>query len=354
MQLTFDDIYKPSKLSKQIKQLTGIKDDVLINTITKSIEHFQKLPKEQQYCLSFSGGKDSHVLLAMYLLYLKLGNTALKLVIKFADTKLEHHSLYKSIYLAKDYCRSLNIPFQIVYGKQSYWFIQFAIGYPVPTHFARWCTGKLKVQPMQNSKMIKAITGRHLGESLARDRRLQKTCGSDTCGEDLIKDKYDPLIHWRTCQIWDALFYLDGVFLYKNCFNILKSQYEQAQDEKTGSLRLGCFMCPVISIKTIQNNQKSGLIDENAVNVRYLLEDLRSARRIKSERTKKNGAIYIEDRRMYWNRLDKSYLLKHNWILAKDIIAIDRALESNYAYPPTYKKEWIDLQHSYIKQGNGK
>ncbi len=55
------------------------------------------------------------------------------------------------------------------------------------------------------------------------------------------------------------------------------------------------------------------------------------------------------DRRINWQTLDKQYLLDNNWITQQDIAAIDESLKSDYAYPPTYKREWIDEQHSLIK-----
>ncbi len=99
----------------------------------------------------------------------------------------------------------------------------------------------------------------------------------------------------------------------------------------------------------IQKNYQSGLIDSGTVNIRMHLEELRQARRIKNQRTKKNGAIYVVDRRINWQTLDKQYLLDNNWITQQDIAAIDESLLSDYSYPPTYKREWIDEQHSLIK-----
>ena len=78
------------------------------------------------------------------------------------------------------------------------------------------------------------------------------------------------------------------------------------------------------------------------------LEELRKARRIKNQRTKKNGAIYIVDRRENWQTLDKQYLLGSNWITPKDIELIDESLKDDYSYPPTYKRDWIDEQHQLL------
>ena len=345
---------KPSmELVAQIAKILKCEDSCLINAIALAIENLTYLPKDKSYSINFSGGKDSHVLLGLYLLYLKLGYPKLEIDVCFADTKIEFHSLYQVIDRAEDWCEAHEINFVTVVGNESYWYIQYAYGYPVPNHFARWCTGKLKIQPLNKHKRI-PLTGRHLGESLARDNRIKKqqsSCGTNECGTDKLK-AIEPIIHFRNCLIWDALFYFDGTLLYEGCFDLLKQTYKQAGDTKSGSLRMGCFMCPVIALSTIQKNYQSGLIDSGAINIRMHLEELRQARRIKNQRTKKNGAIYVLDRRINWETLDKQYLLENSWITQQDIAAIDESLKSHYSYPPTYKREWIDLQHKIIDIDN--
>ncbi|MGK7948250.1 MAG: phosphoadenosine phosphosulfate reductase family protein [Xenococcaceae cyanobacterium] len=177
---------------------TGCSARPILIAVAKAIDNFISIPVGSQYILSFSGGKDSHVLLGIYNLYLKLGFKPINLIVRFADTKLEHRSLYRTIELTKVFCARQNIPFEVVVAKQSYWYVQFALGYPVPDFRIRWCTGKLKVQPMIPSRKLKSITGRHFGESKVRDERLKRRanlasktrhrnargCGSDTCGTD--------------------------------------------------------------------------------------------------------------------------------------------------------------------------
>ena len=71
---------------------------------------------------------------------------------------------------------------------------------------------------------------------------------------------------------------------------------------------------------------------------------------LNNPRTKKLGAVYVAEHRDYWEKLSFyfGYLLKNNWIEPTDIIAITKALKSDYAYPPTYSKAWIDNQHELI------
>lgn len=344
----FEDGYNHPLLD-EISKILNCQDKPVLVAACKAISNFLAIPNNSQYILSFSGGKDSHVLLGIYNLYLKLGFKPINLITRFADTELEYHSLYQTIGLTQNFCVARHIPFEIVKSKQSYWYVQFALGYPVPNHFNRWCTGKLKIQPLQPSRKLKSITGRHFGESNIRDNRL-KSCGTDNCGEDKLKKSYEPIVHYSNCLIWDSLFYFDDTILYPNVFNLLKAQYEQAEDTKTGSLRMGCFMCPVISLNTIKQNVRDGLVDKEAIEIRLFLEELRQARRIRNYRTKKNGAIYIVDRRLAWSKLKLhfEYLLKQKWIKPEDIITISESLKDDYSYPPTYPKEWIEQEHRLL------
>lgn len=85
-------------------------DDVLRSKIEQALHNFDQLQKDRKYQLSFSGGKDSHALLAIYSLYLKIEGQPLDLVVSFSDTHLENDSLYLAIERAEEYCESIGIP----------------------------------------------------------------------------------------------------------------------------------------------------------------------------------------------------------------------------------------------------
>ena len=113
----FDSQYEHPLLDK-IASIINCSDRPILIAVTKAIDNFLAIPVGSQYILSFSGGKDSHVLLGIYNLYLKLGFKPINLIVRFADTKLEHKSLYKTIELTKTFCERQNIPFEIVIGKK--------------------------------------------------------------------------------------------------------------------------------------------------------------------------------------------------------------------------------------------
>jgi 3'-phosphoadenosine 5'-phosphosulfate sulfotransferase (PAPS reductase)/FAD synthetase len=323
----------------KLSKVLNCQDYPLLTKIRDAIDEFGNMPPAK-YHLAFSGGKDSHALLIVFLLWKKLSNSdTFNFRILFADTRLELDGLYKLIDSIEGSID--DVRFDKVLPTKSYWYYQFAYGYPVPDNFNRWCTGRLKIDPMNLTKSI-AITGRHFGESAARDERLSNGCSSGECGVDKIKDSYDPIKHFRDCDVWDLIFYADGTVLYEGVFNALKSTYDGSTSDK-GSLRMGCFMCPVIGMKTLRKNDAP-----YGVEFREILEELRKSRRINNPRTKKAGAIYIDDRRYFWTRIPKHLLLVRGYITESEIQEIDNLLASDYSYPKTYTKKWIDSEHSKI------
>lgn len=331
-------VAQTSQNTKLISILPNCEDEQLLNKIELSIVNFNQLDLSKKYHLAFSGGKDSHALLIIFLLWKKIyGIDTTNFIIKFADTRLESDSLYQLIENIENTVKDVNL--ERVLPQFSYWYYQLVIGYPVPDYRNRWCTGRLKVDPMDLDKSI-PITGRHLGESLSRDNRL--LCKSGECGIDKIKNSYDPLLHFRNCDIWDLIYYANGTVLYEGVFNLLKSTYNQSED-KNGSLRMGCFMCPVVGVSTIKKNDtKEGL------DFRLILEKLRKCRRINNPRTKKAGAIYIVDRRKIWQELDKEALLKLGYITKQEIKEINLLIQKD-SYPKTYSQEWINLEHKRLE-----
>lgn len=335
-------------------QTTGVNflsdiDDVLRGKIEKAVSLIDQLPKDGKYQLSFSGGKDSHALLAIYSLYLKMGGHPLDIVVSFSDTHLENASLYLAIEKAEAYCEEIDIPFVFAESSASYWWFQFGLGYAVPDYRLRWCTARLKIEPLKKLERT-SLTGRHFGESSPRDERLKKSCGSSECGIDRVHGGLDPIIDFTNCNVWDFLFFADGNCIYKGCFNLLQSNYKKAEDNRTGSLRMGCVFCPVAGQNSIKKNYLDGIIPKFAYEIRLILDNLRKAKRINNPRTKKRGSIFIEDRRRYWKEIMqfKDLLIEHGWITKEDIDLVELALSLG-TYPKTYSKEWIESEHKRLE-----
>lgn len=309
-----------------------------------SFRVFDSLSLENEYQLAFSGGKDSHVLLGVYLNWCKARGKRLNLRVVFSDTFLESPQLYRLVDAVAVVCDRLSIPFVKVYPSvdSTFWVKLVGFGYPVPNWKNRWCTGKLKVEPMRKLGTT-GITGRHTGESSKRDLSL-KTCGSSECGIDQIKNSVDPLAVWRNCDIWDyIILFLDDI-LYPGVSDALHSLYDIAEDS-SGSLRMGCGICPVVGRNAIAKQVQDGIIPPFALAVRDLIEELRIAPRILSERTGKAGAIHVDARIDFWDKLQPliPQLREYSW-LSEVVEARVNELLSDRSYPPTYRKEWIAEQ----------
>jgi DNA sulfur modification protein DndC len=133
------------------------------------------------------------------------------------------------------------------------------LGVPPPTNRFRWCTPKLKVQPMmaeleatrqRAGEKLLSITGVRLGESEARDQRIAVSCSKDSgeCGQgwfqvtpsDAIADTLAPLLHWRVCHVFDWCFFESDRHGYPQVADIA----EVYGDEDT---RTGCIACNLAS-----------------------------------------------------------------------------------------------------------
>jgi DNA sulfur modification protein DndC len=186
--------------------------------IERSYNMLDALPKDKEYLLAFSGGKDSHVLLALYLKWCELRGEALNVKVVFSDTGLEVNKLYHLIDCVKEACKG---KVEFIQTKpditRSYWVTQFGLGYPVPTYRNRWCTNNLKVRPMKAIPGI-ALTGVHLGESSKRDKRI-KDCRDGECGLSDLSNGLEPIsdgvtvMYGTISQCISMVYYTKGVVI---------------------------------------------------------------------------------------------------------------------------------------------
>ena len=302
---------------------------------------FNSLDPQGKYQIAFSGGKDSHALLASYILWTKHSGRKLDAVVTFSDTYLENPSLYGLIDGIKDVCDKESIPFVQVKPKKddTFWVKLVGYGYPVPDHGYRWCTKHLKIQPMYSVKRV-VIAGSHLGESVKRDQRIHG-CGSSECGIDVIANKIEAIATWSNCMVWDLINTIIDQILYPGCSAALNAAYE-IQEANT-SLRFGCFMCPVVVSKRIHEQVSQGVLPNFSTDIRALIEQLRYAPRIKSPNGKNGpGAILVDSRIEFWNQLKPyiSSLKKYGWINDEVIDRVEELL-SKRTYPPSYSIEWV-------------
>lgn len=319
----------------------------LESKISESLRIFDQLDKQKSYTLAFSGGKDSHVILSLYFDWLNRGNPPLNLQVVFADTLLEVAKLYTLVDEVEQACQHRGVTFQRAKRpiEKDFWVLLFGLGYPVPDYRNRWCTKYLKVNPVGTFKGI-PITGAHYGESKQRDKRLN--CSTGECGISDLKQTIEPIKEWFNCDVWDyIILYMDSI-LYPEASKNLLNMYEIAENTN-GSLRMGCFMCPVVKEHKIIGQVEKGIVPPLASIVRRIIEKLRSEPRINNPRTKKAGSILVDSRIKLWAELAPHFeeMVSYGWISAKVIETVNQMLLMR-TYPPTYKQDWIKSEESRI------
>jgi DNA sulfur modification protein DndC len=138
--------------------------------------------------------------------------------------------------------------------RDRYWVRTLGAGYPPPHQQFRWCTRRLKIEPvegrlarfMQNGNSV-VLTGVRFGESATRDARLAASCSrGGECGQGVWFQHSDrlnagylaPIISWQECDVWDYVLFVAPALGYPT----------QELEEIYGSrdTRFGCWNCTVV------------------------------------------------------------------------------------------------------------
>ncbi len=227
------------------------------------------------WVIAWSGGKDSTATLLTVLRLIELGVVPRpeSLTVLYADTRQELPPLAAAAeammaYLAKRYAEWVRV--ERAMASLDKRFLVYILGRGVPppnNNTLRWCTRQIKVDPMAAAiervieglpGTILTITGVRQGESAVRDRRIEMSCGKDgaECGQGWYQQALPnspgirgriatlaPLLHWRVCQVWDALAEAacDGWPT-----GAIAEAYG-ADEEQEQHARTGCTGCPLAS-----------------------------------------------------------------------------------------------------------
>jgi|TARA_B110000240_G_C13458937_1_gene435788 DNA sulfur modification protein DndC len=242
------------------------KDKEVVKVI---IREYQKnlLP----WYIGYSGGKDSSSMLKLVFNALKQIDIFHKpITVLYCDTGVENPIVttyvYETFDKLKRECEELNIPltFRIVQPKLEDRFFVKVIGrgYPTPTNIFRWCTDKLRINPVKQliNKDEKAVIllGVRSSESEQRDRTISK---HRTDNEYYLKQSgsssniiFSPIINHALEDVWMTLRYNE---LPKSIdFNQIRTIYQDAESEcptyreskgsSCGNSRFGCWTCTVV------------------------------------------------------------------------------------------------------------
>lgn len=239
-------------------------DDSIKLTIEKLNYHIKPT---DHVVVSFSGGKDSTTVVTL-LAHLLETNQIVQpqsVTVVYADTRMELPPLHQSAMQLLSVCRNKNIATKIATAEIDKRFLVYILGRGVPppnNTTMRWCTDKIKVQPMMHAiddirqtlapnERILMLTGVRVGESAVRDHRIVMSCSKNgaECGQGWFQqstgdrtDTLAPIDHWRVCHVWDWLMFHAPALNFDT--GLLASVY--GGDEATEiNARTGCIGCPL-------------------------------------------------------------------------------------------------------------
>jgi len=232
------------------------------------------------WSIAYSGGKDSSATVAFVVWAIETGQVQRPetLTVLYADTRQELPSLTNIANRFMTDLRKRGVDARVVLPDIDNRFYVYMLGrgVPPPSNTFRWCTERIKIKPMlqalerqaQDRRFLQ-VTGVRQGESAARDARIQISCNSNSgeCGQgwfqamssDSIADSLAPIVHWRTCYVWDWLYFWAGDSM------ATRAGYERGHgfgylgdiaavygdDEET---RTGCIGCNLTNKQTALHN----------------------------------------------------------------------------------------------------
>ena len=218
----------------------------------------------RHWAVAYSGGKDSSatVTFIAWALKARLVPRPESLTVLYADTRMEIPPLQHTAMRLLASLRADGFNTQVVLPALDCRFFVYMLGrgVPPPSNTFRWCTARLKIEPMMadladlrevSGEKLLMLTGVRIGESAVRDQRIAMSCSRDSgeCGQgwfqiatdDAIADTLAPLLRWRLCHVYDWI-YLDDRHGYD--VSDIAAVYGEAE------VRTGCVGCNLASHDT--------------------------------------------------------------------------------------------------------
>ena len=213
-------------------------------------------------------GKDSTTLVTLLVQLMESGQIMRpeSFTVLCADTRMEILPLWYAAYGVIEKLKSKGIDVRIVTASMDKRFLVYMLGrgVPPPSNTFRWCTGHIKVEPMEEAlkelhskigEKILMLTGVRQGESAIRDGRIAMSCSKDgaECGQGWYQEGLDsamcstlaPILHWRACTVWDWLkIFAPGKSFGEWSTAILADAYGGDEAEEINA-RTGCCGCPL-------------------------------------------------------------------------------------------------------------
>lgn len=310
-------------------------------------------PKYNHWSIAWSGGKDSTATLTLVVWLIQSGKIKApkSLTVLFADTRLELTPLMASAYEIMDDLKELGIEVRVVMAEMDkrFFLLMFGRGIPPPGAGFRWCTGNIKIMPMEielgklhaeKGEKILMITGVRQGESAVRDNRIIISCSKNgtECGQGYYQetlpaslcDTLAPIVHWRVCHVWEWLRTWAPLEEYGNWSTKLLAEAYGGDEAEEINTRTGCMGCPVASkdkaLETVVLRPDWNYLSP-LLRLRTIFEELRSNKSFRKRHpggeTKRDGTLVKNQQ-----RLGPLTMAARRWGMAQ-ILAIQSEVNDN-------------------------
>jgi len=256
----------------------------LVEDIEKLTEEIQKLYllDEIPWVIGYSGGKDSTATLQLIwnaIAALPVEQRHKTIYVITTDTLVENPIVStwvrKSLKKLEATAENQNIPIKpnLLHPsvQETFWVCLMGRGYPAPRQGFRWCTDRMKIQPVNHfiREMVRkngetiVVLGSRKAESITRGRTLRKhevgrvrdrLSPNSRLPNSLV---YTPIEDWQTNEVWMYLMQWENPWGGNN--KDLLSMYQGATadnecplvvDTSTpscGDSRFGCWVCTMVS-----------------------------------------------------------------------------------------------------------
>lgn len=300
--------------------------------------------------VSFSGGKDSTVVLQLVIEAIK-GNADKKLYIVNSDTLMEIPYFQSYVdqkkALIAEFLRENRLNGEIITvrpkTKDSFWVSVLGKGYPAAHMGFRWCTGKLKIDPITRftrqvikNRTYTVFVGVRRAESALRARIYKH--------KDYKPNHYAPILDWTSHDVWEYLMtepcpwgdHADLINVYK--YSSDECVYGEAQGVCVGNARYGCWPCPLQKATQLEMVGYHTKEQDRYIKLKDFKQLLVGCANTKSYRsiirrngTSGTGPFLVDVRRMLFNALKEtenvtgfSLITSEEEILIRDHWATDR------------------------------
>jgi DNA sulfur modification protein DndC len=229
------------------------------------------LKDQTPWYIGFSGGKDSSAVLTLAVnALIQLRDFHKPITAIYCDTGVEIPTVSayvkNTIKSLKAECEQLKIPleFKIVQPKldDRYFVKVIGRGYPPPTNIFRWCTDRLRINPVKSvideNNASTVLLGIRTGESPERDRTIKRhITGSKYYLNQGTSSKtkiFSPIVDYSLKDVWSTLKYsrLPASINHSLIGQLYKDAggecpvFKESKGTPCGKGRFGCWTCTVV------------------------------------------------------------------------------------------------------------